>query len=169
MVFKMIAARKEADIKYQAFLDNDKVDVNFAKLEYVYKSYISLLDRIESISKLMGERQFLTELHFIGPIFPLNAHEKYHEISDRIQKEVSDFFKDSKIFLNDFTRFYLSEIRQIKSVQFAAQPGDDFLPRLPGQPLCGSFLDNQRLGGYVILPLFSDALGLVQRNNQDTI
>lgn len=106
----MIAARKEADIKYQAFLDNDKVDVNFAKLEYVYKSYISLLDRIESISKLMGERQFLTELHFIGPIFPLNAHEKYHEISDRIQKEVSDFFKDSKIFLNDFTRFYLSEI-----------------------------------------------------------
>ena len=76
----MIAARKEADIKYQAFLDNDKVDVNFAKLEYVYKSYISLLDRIESISKLMGERQFLTELHFIGPIFPLNAHEKYHEI-----------------------------------------------------------------------------------------
>ena len=31
MVFKMIAARKEADIKYQAFLDNDKVDVNFAK------------------------------------------------------------------------------------------------------------------------------------------
>lgn len=81
----MIAARKEADIKYQAFLDNDKVDVNFAKLEYVYKSYISLLDRIESISKLMGERQFLTELHFIGPIFPLNAHEKYHEISDRIQ------------------------------------------------------------------------------------
>ena len=32
----MIAARKEADIKYQAFLDNDKVDVNFAKLEYVY-------------------------------------------------------------------------------------------------------------------------------------
>ena len=35
----MIAARKEADIKYQAFLDNDKVDVNFAKLEYVYKLY----------------------------------------------------------------------------------------------------------------------------------
>lgn len=39
----MIAARKEADIKYQAFLDNDKVDVNFAKLEYVYKSYFRII------------------------------------------------------------------------------------------------------------------------------
>ena len=49
MVFKMIAARKEADIKYQAFLDNDKVDVNFAKLEYGYKSSNFLLDRVEFI------------------------------------------------------------------------------------------------------------------------
>lgn len=69
----MIAARKEADIKYQAFLDNDKVDVNFAKLEYVYKSYISLLDRIESISKLMVDGQGENQPGKSGGLIPGDA------------------------------------------------------------------------------------------------
>lgn len=102
--------REIIDSKYQAFIDNDSVNMNYAKLEYVYKSYVGLLDKVDAILELMDERQRLIELHLAGPLFPLNAHEKYHDVSDNLQIESSDFFKDSKIFLNDFTRFYIGEI-----------------------------------------------------------
>lgn len=102
--------REIIDDKYQAFIDNDSIHMNYTKLEYVYKSYIGLLDKVDAVSMLMKERQFLTELHLMGPLFPLTAHEKYHDVSDKLQIEASDFFKNSKIFLNDFTRFYIGEI-----------------------------------------------------------
>ena len=102
--------REIIDDKYQAFIDNDSINMNYTKLEYVYKSYIGLLDKVDAVSMLMKERQFLTELHLMGPLFPLTAHEKYHDVSDKLQIEASDFFKNSKIFLNDFTRFYIGEI-----------------------------------------------------------
>lgn len=99
--------REIIDDKYQAFIDNGSIHMNYTKFEYVYKSYIGLLDKVDAVSMLMKERQFLTELHLMGPPFPLTAHEKYHDVSDKLQIEASDFFKDSKIFLNDFTRFYI--------------------------------------------------------------
>lgn len=102
--------REIIDDKYQAFIDNGSIHMNYTKFEYVYKSYIGLLDKVDAVSMLMKERQFLTELHLMGPLFPLTAHEKYHDVSDKLQIEASDFFKDSKIFLNDFTRFYIGEI-----------------------------------------------------------
>lgn len=58
--------REIIDDKYQAFIDNDSIHMNYTKLEYVYKSYIGLLDKVDAVSMLMKERQFLTELHYIG-------------------------------------------------------------------------------------------------------
>lgn len=37
--------REIIDDKYQAFIDNDSIHMNYTKLEYVYKSYIGLLDK----------------------------------------------------------------------------------------------------------------------------
>lgn len=119
--------REIIDDKYQAFIDNDSIHMNYTKLEYVYKSYIGLLDKIDAVSMLMKERQFLTELHLMGPLFPLTAHEKYHDVSDKLQIEASDFFKGSKIFLNDFTRFYIGEIGKDDNLFLTSQ--DMFLLR----------------------------------------
>jgi hypothetical protein len=40
--------REIIDDKYQAFIDNDSINMNYTKLEYVYKSYIGLLDKIDA-------------------------------------------------------------------------------------------------------------------------
>ena len=90
--------REIIDDKYQAFIDNDSINMNYTKLEYVYKSYIGLLDKVDAVSMLMKERQFLTELHLMGPLFPLTAHEKYHDVSDKLQIEASDFSRTPKYF-----------------------------------------------------------------------
>lgn len=58
----------------------------------------------------MSERQFLIELHFIGPLFPLSTHEKYHSVSNDLQVLMTSFFADAKTFLNDLTRFYVEEM-----------------------------------------------------------
>ena len=46
--------REIIDDKYQAFIDNDSINMNYTKLEYVYKSYIGLLDKVDAVSMLMA-------------------------------------------------------------------------------------------------------------------
>ena len=46
--------REIIDDKYQAFIDNDSIHMNYTKLEYVYKSYIGLLDKVDAVSMLLG-------------------------------------------------------------------------------------------------------------------
>lgn len=105
----MIDMQKEMDELYQDLLDAD-INIDFAKLEYIYTNNLKLLDIVDRCKEKMNERQFLIELHFIGPLFPLSAHEKYHSVSYDLQALMTSFFSDAKTFLNDLTRFYIEEI-----------------------------------------------------------
>lgn len=102
--------RKKIDDLYQELLDRD-ININFPKLEYIYTNYHRLLNIVDESINKMRERQFLIELHFVGPIFPLNAHERYHCVSEELQVLVTSFFSEAKTFLNDLTRFYVEEIK----------------------------------------------------------
>lgn len=101
--------QKEMDQLYQDLLDAD-INIDFAKLEYIYTNNLKLLNIVDCCEEKMSERQFLIELHFIGPLFPLSAHEKYHSVSYDLQVLMTSFFSDAKTFLNDLTRFYIEEI-----------------------------------------------------------
>lgn len=102
-------SKTSIDELVQIFLQKH-IAVNLQKLQYVHNDYVRLYKEVEQIANLMGERQLLVELHFIGPLFPLEVHEKYHDVSKEIANLSVDFFKDAKIFLNDFTEFYICEI-----------------------------------------------------------
>lgn len=89
-------------------------------LEYVHDEYCNLYDKMNEALKLLKERQFLTELHFVmipqivdvgiqyiqQAVFPLTAHEKYHEVSRLLIDMMRVFFSEAKTFLNDLTRYY---------------------------------------------------------------
>lgn len=105
----MTNMRKKIDDLYQELVD-ENINVDFPKLEYVYTNYHRLLNIVDDSTKKMRERQFFIELHFVGPIFPLSAHEMYHSVSSELQVLVTSFFSESKTFLNDLTRFYVEEI-----------------------------------------------------------
>lgn len=67
--------REIIDDKYQAFIDNDSIHMNYTKLEYVYKSYIGLLDKVDAVSMLMNadERAAISDrVTFNGAAFSVD-------------------------------------------------------------------------------------------------
>lgn len=111
-------AKGKIDVLYEQLVTNPATP-NLMELEYVYEEYCNLYNKMDSSLKLLRERRFLTELHFIAlpsivetgiqymqeTAFPLTAHERYHEVSRDLINHARDFFRDSKTFLNDFTRY----------------------------------------------------------------
>ena len=110
--------QEKVDITYTHLVENHLV-FNAIQLEYIYREYCQLCKKVSEALSLLKVRQFLTELHFsavpsftnIGlcywqqAAFPLSAHELYHEISKELTVLARDFFRESKGFLNDFTRY----------------------------------------------------------------
>lgn len=89
------------------------------QLEYVYRGYCQLYDKMSAAENCLKKRQFLTELHIAAlPLpyknrlysnqmaLPLYDHEQYHEVSEILVQLTRDFFREAKTFLNDFTRYY---------------------------------------------------------------
>ena len=58
-------AKGKIDVLYEQLVTNPATP-NLMELEYVYEEYCNLYNKMDSSLKLLRERQFLTELHFIA-------------------------------------------------------------------------------------------------------